>query len=74
MQENRRQYDNDSSRKAHKVLNALTPTYLCLCGFSALTMNKSKMAYRRRPQVGDDLLLFLAAMHPCISRLCTYTV
>ena len=56
------------SKKAVKVLIPFTSSYLCECGFSALTMIKSK--YRSRLQVEDDLRLFLSEVHPRISSLC----
>lgn len=56
------------SKKAVKVLIPFTSTYLCECGFSALTMIKSK--YRSRLQGEDDLRLFLSTVHPRIIHLC----
>ena len=46
------------STKAMKVLIPFTSTYLCECGFSALTLIKNK--YRSRLQAEDDLRLFLS--------------
>ncbi|XP_056126207.1 zinc finger BED domain-containing protein 5-like [Rhinichthys klamathensis goyatoka] len=56
------------STKATKVLIPFTSTYLCECGFSALTMIKNK--YRSRLQVEDDLRLFLSGVQPRIEHLC----
>ncbi|XP_053170201.1 zinc finger BED domain-containing protein 5-like [Scomber japonicus] len=56
------------TKKAVKVFIPFTSTYLCECGFSALTMIKSK--YRSRLRVEDDLRLFLSTAHPRIDRLC----
>ena len=56
------------STKAMKVLISFTSTYLCECGFSALTLIKNK--YRSRLQVEDDLRLFLSAVQPRIEQLC----
>ena len=56
------------STKALKVLISFTSTYLCECGFSALTLIKNK--YRSRLQVEDDLRLFLSAVQPRIEQLC----
>ncbi|XP_073337223.1 zinc finger BED domain-containing protein 5-like [Pagrus major] len=44
------------TKKAVKVFIPFTSTYLCECGFSALTMIKSK--YQSRLRVEDDLRLF----------------
>ncbi|XP_061587400.1 zinc finger BED domain-containing protein 5-like [Cololabis saira] len=56
------------TNKAVKVFIPFTSTYLCECGFSALTMIKSKHSSRLR--VEDDLRLFLSTVHPRINRLC----
>jgi hypothetical protein len=56
------------SKKAMQVLLPFTSTYLCECGFSALTTIKNK--YRSRLRVEDDLRLFLSTVQPRISRLC----
>lgn len=56
------------SIRAIKALIPFTSTYLCECGFSALTLIKSK--YRSRLQVEGDLRLFLSSMQPRIHRLC----
>nr|XP_033506785.1 zinc finger BED domain-containing protein 5-like [Epinephelus lanceolatus] len=56
------------TKKAVKVFIPFTSTYLCECGFSALTTIKSK--YRSRLRVEDDLRLFLSTAHPRINRLC----
>ena len=56
------------STKAMKVLIPFTSTYLCECGFSALTLIKKK--YRSRLQGEDDLRLFLSAGQPRIEHLC----
>ncbi|KAK0146558.1 Zinc finger BED domain-containing protein 5 [Merluccius polli] len=56
------------TKKAVKVFIPFTSTYLCECGFSALTMIKSK--YRSWLWVEDDLCLFLSTAHPRINRLC----
>ena len=52
------------STKAMKVLIPFTSTYLCECGFPALTQIKNR--YRSRLQVEDDLRLFLSAVQPRI--------
>ena len=57
------------AKKPVKVFIPFTSTYLCECGFSALTMIKTK--YRSRLRVEDDLRLFLSTVHPRINRLCT---
>ena len=57
-----------SPKKSVKVLIPFTSTYLCECGFFALTMIISK--YHSSLQVEDDLRLLLSAVRPCISRLC----
>ena len=54
--------------KAMKVLIPFASTYLCECGFSALTLIKYK--YRSRLQVEDDLRLFLSAVQPRHEHLC----
>lgn len=56
------------TKKAVKVFIPFTSTHLCGCGFSALTMIKSK--YRSRLWGEDDLRLFLSTAHPRFNRLC----
>ncbi|XP_060780911.1 zinc finger BED domain-containing protein 5-like [Neoarius graeffei] len=56
------------SKKALQVLIPFTSTYLCECGFSALTLIKNK--YRSSLQVEDDIRLFLSTVRPRIRRLC----
>ena len=56
------------SAKVMRVLIPFTSTYLCECGFSALTLIKNK--YRSRLQVQDDLRLFLSSVQPRIEQLC----
>ena len=53
--------------KAMKVLIPFTSTYLCECGFSALTLIKNKHKPRL---VVEDLHLFLFAVQPRIEHLC----
>ena len=56
------------SIRAMQVLIPFTSTYLCECGFSALTLIKNK--YRSRLHVEGDLRLFLSSLQPRIHRMC----